>query len=291
MTQAKPVSEIAEAVVQRQEQTVSEAPARAAAPAPELLDSELYFNRELSWLDFNERVVSLAEDASVPLLERVKFCAIYASNLDEFKQLEDVAQLSWATTPAELEGADLVVLPGSKHVAADLAWLGRTGLDEAVRRRARSGRRVLGICGGLQMLGERIDDPAGVDGSGGGLALLPLSTVFADTKQTERTTTRFRALPPPWTALGEVTLSGYQIRHGRTTTTAAVAEALPDGLGFVDGPVLGIYVHGLFEQPHVLEALFGVRPRRSLDQAFDELADAIEEYLDVPALLHEVRAA
>ena len=214
-----------------------------------------------------------------------------ASNLDEFKQLEDVAQLRWATTPDELEGADLVVLPGSKHVAADLAWLGRTGFGKAVRQRADSGGPVLGICGGLQMLGERIDDPAGVDGSGAGLALLPLSTVFADTKQTERTTTRFRALPAPWTALGEVTLSGYQIRHGRTTTTAAVAEALPDGLGFVEGPVLGIYVHGLFDQPHVLEALFGLRPRRSLDQAFDELADAVEEHLDVPALLQEVRAA
>jgi adenosylcobyric acid synthase len=214
-----------------------------------------------------------------------------ASNLDEFKRLEEVAQVRWATTPDELHGADIVVLPGSKHVAADLAWLGQTGLGEAVRRRADSGRPVLGICGGMQMLGERIDDPAGVDGSGAGLALLPLSTVFAAAKQTERTTTRFQPLPPPWAALGEATFSGYQIRHGRTTTTAAIAEALPDGLGFVDGPVLGIYVHGLFEQPHVLEALFGVRPHRSLDQAFDQLADAIEEHLDVPALLHEARAA
>ena len=211
-----------------------------------------------------------------------------ASNLDEFKQLEEVADISWVTTPDEIEGADLVVLPGSKHVAADLAWLGRTGVGEAVRKRADGGRRVLGICGGMQMLGERIDDPAGVDGRGEGLALLPLTTVFAAAKQTDRTSTRFQPLLPPWAELGETPFSGYQIRHGRTTTTAAVDEALPDGLGFVAGPVLGIYVHGLFEQPGVLEALFGVLPRRSLDQAFDQLADAIEEHLDVPALLRAV---
>jgi len=214
-----------------------------------------------------------------------------ASNLDEFKQLEQVADLRWAARPEEIEGADLLILPGSKHVGADLAWLARTGLAEAVRKRARSGHPVLGICGGMQMLGRRIEDAAGVDGSGEGLGLLPLRTAFARSKQTEKTSTRFRPLPEPWSALGEKTLTGYQIRHGQTRTTAAVAEALPDGLGFVDGPVLGIYLHGLFEQPELLEGLFGEPPRRLLDQAFDELADAVEEHLDVPALLHEVRVA
>lgn len=214
-----------------------------------------------------------------------------ASNLDEFKQLEQVAELRWAARPEETDGADLVILPGSKHVAADLAWLARTGLAEAVRERVESGRPVLGICGGMQMLGERVEDEAGVDGSAEGLALLPLRTAFAASKQTEKTSTRFRPLAEPWAAVGGKTLTGYQIRHGQTRTTAPVAEALPEGLGFVEGPVLGIYVHGLFEQPELLRALFGESPRRSLDEAFDELADAVEEHLDVPALLHEVRAA
>src|SRR5205814_1588449 len=83
--------------------------------------------------------------------------------------LEQVARVEWVTVPHELDGADLVVLPGSKHVAADLAWLRRTGLADAVAAHARSGRRVLGICGGLQMLGERLEDEAGVDGSAEGL--------------------------------------------------------------------------------------------------------------------------
>lgn len=214
-----------------------------------------------------------------------------ASNLDEFKQLEQVADLRWAATPGEIDDADLVILPGSKHVAADLAWLAQTGLAEAVRARARSGQRVLGICGGMQMLGGRIEGESGVDGSGEGLGLLPLTTTFAASKQTEKTSTRFQPLPAPWAELGGKTLTGYQIRHGRTKTTAPVNEALPDRLGFVEGPVLGIYLHGLFEQPELLAALFGERPRRSLDQAFDELADAIEEHLDITALLNQAGVA
>jgi adenosylcobyric acid synthase len=214
-----------------------------------------------------------------------------ASNLDEFKQLEQVADLHWLDGGEAVDDADLLILPGSKHVAADLAWLVRHGLAAAVRERARSGRRVLGICGGLQMLGERIEDEAGVDGTADGLGLLPLRTTYAASKQTEQTSTRFRQLPEPWTALGEKAFTGYQIRHGQTETTGPVIEALPDGLGFVAGPVLGSYLHGLFEQPELVSALCGHEPPRSLEQAFDELADAVEANLDIAALLEEIGAA
>ena len=211
-----------------------------------------------------------------------------ASNQDEFKQLEQVADVSWVASADGIRSADLLVLPGSKHVAADLRWLVRAGLAEAIRERARRGRRVLAICGGLQMLGERIDDPAGVDGSAEGLGLFPLRTTFGASKRTERTSTRFRSLPEPWATLGGRAISGYEIRHGATETTGAVAEALPDSLGFVAGPVLGIYLHGLFEQPDVLAAVVGEMPRRSLEQAFDELGDAVEAHLDVPELLKSI---
>jgi adenosylcobyric acid synthase len=196
--------------------------------------------------------------------------------------------LCWAARPQDIDRADLVILPGSKHVAADLAWLAQTGLAEAVQTRAHNGDLILGICGGMQMLGTRIEDKAGGDGSGRGLGLLPLATAFHGPKQTQTTATQFLGLPAPWTVLSQKTLTGYQIRHGQTTTINPVAEALPAGLGYVRGPVLGIYLHGLFEQPEILQALFGEPPPRSLDQAFDELADALEEHLDVPALLHQI---
>jgi adenosylcobyric acid synthase len=137
------------------------------------------------------------------------------------------------------------------------------------------------------MLGQRIEDDAGVDGCAEGLGLLPLRTKFAAPKRTDRVSTCFQVLSGPWAALGGKPVAGYQIRHGRSTTTAAVDEALPGGLGFVSGSVLGIYLHGLFEEPGILAALFHDRPRRTLDQAFDELADAIEEHLDVSFLLRE----
>jgi len=214
-----------------------------------------------------------------------------ASNLDEFKQLEQVVELRWLDDADAVDGADLLILPGSKHVAADLEWLIRSGLADAVRERVRRSQRVLAICGGLQMLGERVEDRAGVDGTADGLGLLPLRTIFAASKQTEHTSTRFHPLPEPWAALSGKTFSGYEIRHGRTVTTGAVAEALPDGRGFVAGPVLGIYLHGLFEQPALLSAVFGEAPARSLEQAFDELADAVEANLNLDTLLTEIGAA
>ncbi len=208
-----------------------------------------------------------------------------ASNLDEFKALEQVADMRWAGAAREIDGADLVVLPGSKHVAADLAWLARSGLAAAIRDRVASGLPVIAICGGMQMLGERIEDGAGVDGSARGLGLLPIVTTFARAKRAERVATRFRPLAEPWTALSGKALAGYEIRHGRSQPTAPVAEALPNGLGFAKGSVLGVYPHGLFEQPEIVAALLGVPPARSLERAFEGLADAVEEHIDVGALL------
>ena len=203
-----------------------------------------------------------------------------ASNLDEFKAVEQVVDVRWAMAPAELAGADLVVLPGSKHVAADLAWLRARGFAAALA----SGVRVLGVCGGLQMLGERVEDPAGVDGSATGLGLLPLRTTFAREKTARRTSARFGTLRDPWAALSGLEVDGYEIRHGATVALAGEA-VLGDGLGFASGPALGVYLHGLFEQPDFVRALLGAAPERSLDEELDRLADAVEPHLEVNRLL------
>jgi adenosylcobyric acid synthase len=204
-----------------------------------------------------------------------------ASNLDEFRLLEQVAQVVWAQTAAELEGAALVILPGSKHVARDLAWLRYSGLDAAITARAARSERVLAICGGLQLLGERIDDPHGIDGNGEGLGLLPLQTTFAREKSTRHTVTRFTELNSPWRSISQLPIAGYEIRHGETTTRGAVEPALPDDLGFARGAVLGVYLHGLLEDPRVVTALLGERPARTLENTFDDLADAVERHLDL----------
>jgi adenosylcobyric acid synthase len=208
-----------------------------------------------------------------------------ASNLDEFKPLEDAVDLRWVERPEHIDGSGMVILPGSKNVAADLAWLRRQGLAAAIRERGHRDEPILGICGGLQMLGQCLEDEAGVDGSAQGLGILPLRTGFRAAKKVTRTTVRFNALGGSWRALSGESFAGYEIRHGESTMAAPVEEALPDGLGFVQGSVLGIYVHGMFEEPRVVRRLFDVEPRRSLDDVFDGLADAVEERLDVAHLV------
>ncbi|HEV2727370.1 MAG TPA: cobyric acid synthase [Solirubrobacterales bacterium] len=205
-----------------------------------------------------------------------------ASNLDELKPLEQVAELRYARRPAELGDADLVVLPGSKHVATDLRWLRESGFETVLWERLSSGSRLLGICGGMQMLGNELRDPDGVDGAGEGLGLLPLVTTFGREKLVRRTRARFAPnLPGPWQALAGLELAGYEIRHGHTSAAGRAEEALEGGLGWAYGRVLGISLHGLFEQPELVAALLGTAPPRSLDAALDELADAVVPALDL----------
>ena len=262
------------------------------APAPERLE-ELTGVATIGivpWLrhglpDEDGAFVSAVDPATGPVVAVVRYPT--ASNHDELKPLEQVARLRWALVPRDLDGADLVVLPGSKHVAADLRWLRDRGLADAI---AESDALVLGICGGLQMLGERIDDPAGVDGNAEGLALLPVRTEFRAEKTTRRVALRFAPLAGPWRELGGAALEGYEIRHGETFATGTVEEVLPGGRGFVSGRVLGISVHGLFERPELAAAVVGAVPEHSLDDVFDELADAVEPCLDLSFLLAKAGA-
>src|SRR6185369_15485731 len=113
-------------------------------------------------------------------------------------------------------GADWVILPGSKHTSGDLAWLRAQGLDQAIAQHAQRGGAVLGVCGGLQMLGEALIDTEGIDGNGPGLGLLPLVTVFETAKKVQRTQARFGELKGAWAALSSLSIEGYEIHHGRT---------------------------------------------------------------------------
>jgi adenosylcobyric acid synthase len=204
-----------------------------------------------------------------------------ASNLDELKPLEAVADLRFCCSPGELREAELLVLPGSKHVAADLAWLREREFEPALREHVARGGRLLGICGGMQMLGRELRDPAGVDGSAEGLGLLPLVTTFAEEKLTNRILTRFSpSLDGPWAALAGLPFDGYEIRHGRTAAAGA-AEALEPEIGWADGPVLGIAPHGIFEQAEIVAALLGTDPAGSLEQALEDLTDAVVSGLDI----------
>jgi len=176
----------------------------------------------------------------------------------------------------------VIVLPGSKHVFADLAWLRDRELDRAIRRVIDLGVRVVGVCGGAMMVGDRIADPHGVEGGGErhGLELIRLTTEMAASKATTATRVRFGPLAEPWSALSAVAADGYEIRYG---VVSGSARAVAEGVG-VAGNVRATTGHGLFEDPAVVDALVGVRPTPVLDPTFDLLADAIDEHLDTELL-------
>ena len=216
----------------------------------------------------------------------------HISNLDEFQPLRMAGgvRLRWVRTPTALDGVDWVVLPGSKQTSADLAWLRAQGLDAVIRRHAAAGGRVLGLCGGLQMLGRALHDPHGVDGGAAGLGLLPLTTTFARDKLLRPTRARFETLQGVWSALSETEFDGYEIRHGQTRadddadagadgTLVALRNAQGEVIGWQRGAVLGVYAHGLFESAAAVRALFGAEVR-TLDSVFDGLADFIDRHVE-----------
>jgi adenosylcobyric acid synthase len=218
------------------------------------------------------------------------------SNLDEFAPLGRVPGLSlaWARTAAAIGAADLLVLPGSKQVAADLAWLRERGLDAPIAAHVAAGKPTLAICGGLQMLGRKIDDPHGVEGQATGLGLLPYSTRFEAQKRYRHGTHGFGRLGGFWRNLSGVSFEGYEIRHGRTRPHAGSNEApaaaaplcavLAGDCGWQHGETLALYPHGLFENASVLQALFGAATP-TLDDTLNGLADYVDRHFGEGALM------
>ncbi len=224
----------------------------------------------------------------------------HISNLDEFQPLRQLpgARLRWARCAADLDGAQWIILPGSKQVSGDLAWLRAQGMEAPIRQHAAAGRPLLGICGGLQMLGCLLHDPDGVDGHAGGpvpgLVLLALSTRYVAPKRVCAQRARFDGLAEPWSALAGVRAEGYEIHTGMTAaadggvglmpTTVVLMSANGEAIGWQSGSVLGVYLHGLFESPAVLRALFG-QSVRTLDGSLNVLADMVNQHFDTGVLL------
>jgi adenosylcobyric acid synthase len=213
------------------------------------------------------------------------------SNLDELQSLRRLPglRLRWAADPRDLASVDIIILPGSKHTSSDLAWLRGRGLDEPIIRHGNAGGAVLGICGGLQMLGERLEDPDGIDGSAMGLGLLPLVTTFERAKLLRRTHVTFAGAQGPWQPLSGTEFDGYEIRHGRTRPTSDSATVVArsetaDPIGWQRAGVVGLSAHGVFESPGPARAVFGVDVR-TLDSVFDGLADFIDQRFAAGSLM------
>ena len=240
----------------------------------------------------------------------------HVSNFTDLNALERYPQVGvrYVERPEQLGNPHMVVLPGTKNTMDDLAWLRRVGLELPIKVLAESGTIVLGICGGYQMLGERISDPNGVEAGGmmDGMRLLPTVTVFNEDKRRSRVTATLSRFSSELGPLGGTTLEGYEIHNGSTTLLGFDPGRVgpfsllkfedgrhvePDGC--VANSVIGTYCHGLFDggsfAPGLVRMLCeraGVEPagfpEESLadykDRQYNDLAEAVRRSCDMDLL-------
>jgi adenosylcobyric acid synthase len=265
--------------------------------------------REGLWLDAEDSLaleapaLAPAPPVGADTLEVAVVRLRWMSNFTDVDALaaEPGVGVRFTRSPVDVERADLVVVPGTKATVADLRRLRRDGLDVALRRRAAAGGPILGLCGGYQLLGERIEDD--VESRAGvvdGLGLLPVTTVFGPDKLLRR---QSGVAASSW--LGGAAVTGYEIRHGVPAPAGGDAAGEPllttaagEPEGWVRGPVLGTSWHGLLEGDAVRRALLarvaGERGRSWLpgdtpfaavrERRLDVLGDLVDEHVDRAAL-------
>jgi adenosylcobyric acid synthase len=189
-----------------------------------------------------------------------------------------------------IPAADLIILPGSKNTRSDLEWLRAYGWPEKIERHLRYGGKVIGICGGFQMLGREVTDPLGMEGKAGAspaLDLLDMTTEMRPGKRLAQVqgTCAFDDTQAP--------VSGYEIHMGVSTggafaTPAFTIDGRPEGAVSADGQILGTYLHGLFDTPQAISALLrwaGLDSQHTVDTSalreasLDRIADATQPLL------------
>ncbi len=212
------------------------------------------------------------------------------NDLDPLR-LHPEVDFRWVGPGETPPAADLIVLPGSKAVRADLDWLRQQGWATAIQKHLRYGGKLIGLCGGYQMLGRTIADPLGLEGSAGttpGLGVLAVETTLEAQKQL-RNVSGHLSLP------GRPAMTGYEIHlgvsrgEGLASSAVELADGRRDGAISDDGQIFATYCHGVFDHPQALTALLawaGLTESAPVDLAarreadLDRLADAVEAALD-----------
>ena len=239
----------------------------------------------------------------------------HISNFTDFSPLEQQPGLGvrYVAHPRTLGEPDLVILPGTKNTLGDLAWLRQCGMEAALLKLAGRGTPILGVCGGYQMLGQTVSDPTGAEGEAGancrGLGLLPTATEFAAEKHRTRVTGQITGADGLFAPLNGAHFTGYEIHMGSTARLEGAAPLValtgeaPAPFTAQDGVchnnVMGLYIHGLFEEGDLaarLAALLMERKGLTPGQApalswaayretqYDRLADTMRAALDLPAI-------
>ena len=244
-----------------------------------------------------------SKDQEIGLIDLAVIRLPRISNFTDFNPFEAIPGVTvrYVETVHELKHPDVIFLPGTKNTIEDLRWLRQSGLEAAILKHAAEGKVVFGICGGYQMLGERISDPSGVESGGEirGLGLLPMETVFEQEKTRTRISGTFLETGGILRALSGQPFEGYEIHMGTSAWKEGAAPLIQvDGkaAGTCHGNIYGSYVHGIFDRSEVAGALvqavgnakgISTEDMKSVDfQAFKEtqydlLADGLRKSMDM----------
>ena len=233
----------------------------------------------------------------------------HISNFNDFDPLEQEEGIRTRYVEAHdpLGEPDLIILPGTKTTMADLAWLRQRGLDVAIRRLAERGTPIVGICGGYQMLGVKLQDPLGIESVQGemdGLGLLPVTTVFTPIKETRRVQGEVKGGPGLLQDVAHIPIEGYEIHMGRTEGEHINSPIVildrddrtlgqPEGCIGPSGRIMGTYIHGLFHNAALRQAILhrlaswkgvtlpDVEEELVQDQEYDRLAALTRKSLNM----------
>lgn len=216
------------------------------------------------------------------------------SNFSDITALEaaDGVDVSYAGKPSELNSADIIIIPGTKSTVSDMQWLRNTGFAGGILKAVREETIVIGICGGYQMLGEKIMDMSGVESRRreiAGLGVLPVITEFVPDKRTEQVRGRIGRLSGIFSELSGVEISGYEIHMGRTFRKGTESRTVSDFSllnkggdinkdGCVFGNIIGTYLHGIFDNKEFSDRLLSVAAGRKGLEAGSFSVPDIKEY-------------
>ncbi len=218
----------------------------------------------------------------------------HLSNFTDFNLLErdDRAHLFYSKEKGELEKADILILPGSKNTIYDLQFLRKTGIAKTILNAVENGKKVIGICGGYQMMGELIKDPNEVESNINqipGLGIFPLETVLTINKTTEQRVFFYKNHPEP--------CNGYEIHMGETTThlPSPLVSYNETSEGYIRGNCWGTYMHGILDNQVVIDDLLeGISQENKpsykdfKEAEYDKLADHLRSHLDMGQIYRDL---
>ena len=222
----------------------------------------------------------------------------YMSNYTDFNVLEKDPRthLFYTKDPDKIKNADIIILPGSKNTIQDLLFLREQGIAEVILTAHTSGKTIIGICGGYQMLGRRIEDPLGVESdikTVHGLGIFPIVTQLTAKKTTLQCDFKFKTYPD--------TCTGYEIHMGQTTfeTSAPLNQLKTHTEGYLNNKCWGTYIHGILDNPVVIEDVLQAYSSKKAatpfdynaykDQNYDALAHLLETHIDITSIISKMQ--